>query len=60
MPGPRLHKQNFIEDGHNIISGQLLSKNQTSEVLKVNRELWPNQQLSNSGSESPEAQMMHH
>jgi len=53
--GPNLHKQNFVEDGQNIVAGQLFMGNQNASdaMPRVKKQLWqPKHQLSNSGSES--------
>ena len=64
MKGPRLHKQNFVEDGQNIISGQLFNNPSAGDMPKIKRELWhqqpgqPQQQLSNSASETTELNLL--
>jgi hypothetical protein len=62
MKGPRLHKQNFIEDGQNIIAGQLFNNPSAGDMPKIKRELWHQpgqpQQLSNSASETTELNLL--
>ena len=60
--GPRLHKQNFVEDGQNIISGRLYMQNSARgdpvqlssdpQMPRVKRELQPQPQLSASAASS--------